>query len=163
MKYKIRLIDHLRMLSHLIITDAILFVLYIWYFRFTIPTAYFYWLFLLLFLTQILPTVWVHYNHYLLNKNSVFILDVANNSFQFDEPDIKIKANFNEIECVKFVGSYGGGTGVYSFGEYCFCAIKMKDGRNFIVTSLLVPSLKSKFKNKLGIPFEESFKILAIA
>lgn len=163
MRYRILLKDHLRMLSHLIITDGILSGLYIWHFGFVIPTPFFYWIFLAIFLTQIIPTIWLHTSYFSINKKTVLIFDEKNRRFHFSENGILTTVPFDEVASIQLVASFGAGTGVYSFGEYCFCNIKTETKKEFTITSLLMSGLNNKIKTNFADKLESKFKILALA
>lgn len=162
MKFEIRVIDHVRMLSHLIITDIVLFILYIYYFGFSIPTPLFYWLFLFAFLIQIFPTIWVHLNYFCKKKDLIIEINEVKKTINYAIKGEEIDISFADIKGLQLFSSYGAGSGVYSFGEYSYCIIKLNSGKEIIITSLLMPKLKNKLMKLFDEKIEFKFKLLAL-
>jgi len=59
------------------------------------------------------------------------------------------------------VGSYGFGTGVYSFESYRYHKFEFSDKSSLQVTCLLVPGMEKNIQKILSIEAELNLKVLA--
>lgn len=161
MKYKITPNNQFLALRFLIV-GTVLFSIVLFYFYNQIgyePTVFLglsiYYLILLI------PTLWVHVEYYLINKNDVFTIDSAESTISLNW---QRNIYYSEIETIVFVLSpvmyRNSNLRVFPFDSYNYAVIKIKDGGQIIVTNLMVFKIEEAFKEIKGVKMERKVRFI---
>ena len=131
---------HLAQLNWMLSVYGILLTIYFYYYGWHFPGPYIY-IFSAVFILDILPTLILHVQYWMANRNSVFVINKELHKLTYSNPYQSNSYNFDEIASLLHVASYGGGSW-YSFAGYRYFKITFKDGKEFIITSLMVKDIK---------------------
>ena len=137
---------------------------YVYFFGFTIQKAPIL-AFVLFSLIDLLPLFILHIQYYIRNKNSILTINRTDRFFIYKEKEAEKLFHFNEILFIKCITSYGNGKispGWYSFGQYRYCKIGLKNHEEIIITSLMVPDIDQTLEWMLGIRAERVLKWLPL-
>jgi hypothetical protein len=98
----------------------------------------------------IIPLIYIHFNYYIENKNS--ILKLTENGISISRKNDLVVFEFNEIKKVEFNFSYT----LYDkrfrwffWDEYFYAEVHLKNGENLIITCLLFDQLETIIPLKL--------------
>lgn len=159
--FRISLIQQSILLSHLIVLNiGVLIIIY--YINGSISFDFsllFLELFLLVFST--IPTLCLHIQYYLKNRQAVFSIDCQSETLFYVQKNVSLHYHFNDIKKIERVASYGKGTGVYSFSEYRYYNIILNDDTKIVITCLMINDIEKTLKNLLKREIEKKFKLLA--
>jgi hypothetical protein len=162
MKYRFRitLINQVIALEHMFITNSIIAIIYS---LFYLNSGSLILILLILFclVTSILPTILVHVQYLSRNYNSEFLIDQLQQKCVYKENGSQFVFSFSDIEDLEHHASFGGGSYWYSFGEYRYYKITLKDKENFYITSLMHPKLKWDFERILDRQAEKKLSLIA--
>lgn len=156
MEYKITFRNHFKSLEHLIY-GSIMMSLAIYYILKTdgytegIPV-----IFCTIYLINFIPTLFLHIEYYLKNRNDILIIDIS-------EKTISINGQkpifFSEIENIAYVmppvWHRKGFIRLLPFEDYHYAKIKMKNGEQFIFTCLMAYRVEDVLKQISGVPIEK--------
>ncbi len=134
MKLKITLKQQLLLILPLIIKNGILFGIYFYFFGFEFSSSFFTYILVFIILFDILPTILLHIQYLLKNRSVILVIDNEARILTYNSPLRGLKYSFDDIYTVQHFASFGGGTGVYSFGEYRYFKIIFKDKEEVIIT-----------------------------
>jgi len=147
------------MLWWMISVYGTLTVIYILWKGFTLRGPFFY-VFAGFFLLDILPTLLVHFQYWLANRNALLMIDRKNQKISYSTPQQRLRYGFDEITSFKHFASYGGGAW-YSFSEYRYFKITFVDNSEIIVTCLMMKDIKDVFELLLSRKAEKKLSIVA--
>ncbi|MEI7494559.1 MAG: hypothetical protein WCJ92_08215 [Alphaproteobacteria bacterium] len=156
--YRVSSGNQLSMLSSLILSSTILISISVYNWGYTIPT---YVVLVIILLTSIIPTFIVHYQYLKVNRGLEISIDIDNRIIEFFNKGIISSYSFDDIKQLTSTSSYGGGSW-YSFGDYKYCKLVMKDKKCYIITCLLIKNLEDNFISVLGIDETKNLKLLAL-
>lgn len=161
-RYSISIIQQCILLSHLV-TLSFLLPAGMYYFTGSVlPSNGVLFMYLFYFLFYLLPTLILHFQYYRENRKTVLVINPTSRLFSCSKNGKEEWYSFDEIEKIIYVASYGKDTGVYSFGEYRYCTICMKDSTRFNVTCVMVNQIEERLGKAFGIEFEKKYRILAL-
>lgn len=162
MKYKITFKNHLKSLEHLIYS-TLLFPVGIYYVYINdgytdgIPI-----IFGISYSLIFIPTLFLHIQYYMKNKNDVLIINISEKTICINEQNV---VAFNEIEKIIYVmppvWHRKGFIRFLSFEDYHYARIKMKSGQEFIFTCLMNYKVEDALKQIDGVPVEKRKSLLA--
>jgi hypothetical protein len=118
------------------------------------------YIYLSLFLLDILPTLLVHIQYYQANKGAVLDIDRALHRISYVTAKEVIAYNFDDIESFVRMDSWGAGAW-YSFAEYRYYKIVFKDKKEIIVTSLMIKNIKYVLEPLLNISADKKRRPIA--
>ena len=150
------------LLSLLVIKNSILAGAYIYYFGWDVPTRLLYYVFAFLFLIDILPTIVVHIQYLVKNWRSVLTIDTEKKILRYERSGTSLERSFDQINSMHYYGSYGRGSGVYSFESYRYVRIVLNDGSQIIITCLMVNNVEKRLEGLTGIKMEKHLRVLAL-
>ncbi len=160
-QYSISTFQQILLLSHGV-TTVIIVMTGLFYFTGSIlPHIWVLSVYLFLFLFYLLPTIALHVQYFSRNKTTFLKIDKDKKLFSISNDGIESIFNFSDIKKIKFFGSYGKGTGLYSFGEYRYCEIILNDKLGLIITCLMVNNIETRLKDEFGIELEKKYKVFA--
>jgi hypothetical protein len=159
MKFKITFKEQVLMLLPLVLKNTI--ALGLIFYIFGTETHALIIIFLLFFLLDILPTVILHIQYLFKNWNSELSLNKEKRKLAYVSSTENLEYSFDEILSVHHFASYGGGTRVYSFGEYRYFKIIFKDNKQIIITCLMINNIKMTLEKLLDIVPEKWLRIIA--
>jgi hypothetical protein len=156
MIYNITTKNQIKSLEHLLIGTTLI-LLALWYVIKTeefidgIPIV-----FGTIYLLNFVPTVLLHIEYYLKNKNDVFIIDAAENRIIINNQKPIL---FSDIECVMYimppVWHRKGFIKYLSIEDYHYAKIIMKNGEKYIFTSLMATSVEDALNQIKGVKVEK--------
>lgn len=147
------------MLWWLISVYSIISYIFIFYLHLTFKPPYIY-IYLAVFLLDILPTLLVHCQYLIRNWGATLIINKDLETVKYISSSENLTYKFEDIDHLEHIASYGGG-GWYSFGQYRYFKIVFKDGKSVIVTCLMVKDIKLIFETLLGIKAVKKLKAVA--
>jgi hypothetical protein len=108
------------------------------------------------YLVLLVPTLFIHIEYYLKNRNDILIIDTS-------EKTISINGQkpifFSEIENITYVmppvWHRKGFIRLLPFEDYHYAKIKMKNGEQFIFTCLMAYRVEDVLKQISGVPIEK--------
>lgn len=150
-QYSISTFQQVLLLSHGILTIIAVAIGMVYYTGSILPTIWVLLPYSIYFLVNILPAIILHVQYFNKNRRIVLTIDTDKKMFSISNADLGNSYNFSDINKVKFFGSYGKGTGFYSFGEYRYCELIMNDNSVFIITCLMVNNIENRLREEFGI------------
>ena len=150
---------HLSQLTWLLSVYGILLTIYFWYYGLSFPEPYIY-VFIFIFVTDILPTLMLHVQYWLANKGAVLTVSREFNRLTYSDRFQSLTYGLDEIAGLLHVASYGGGSW-YSFSEYRYFRIIFRDGKEIVITSLMVKDMKFLFEMLLGLKANKKLRVYA--
>ena len=150
------------LLSLLVIKNSVLAGAYIYYFGWNVPAWQMYYVFAFLFLIDILPTIIIHIQYLIKNWKCVLTIDTEKRILSYGRPGTSLEYSFDGIHSLHYYGSYGRGTGVYSFESYRYVRIVLNDGSQIIITCLMVNKIEKRLEQLTGIKMEKHLRVLAL-
>lgn len=162
MKYKFRInfLNQILTLRHLIVVNTLLAIIYLLFFANERPQIL-KWLILFTLLSGILPAIAVHLQYLIKNFSTVFVVDISAQKCFYTDKFSSYEFTISDIDYLEHHASYGGGANWYSFGEYRYFNIFLKDQKSFIITSLMDPNIKSNLEKSLAIQAEKKLTLIA--
>ena len=121
----------------------------------------FYLIFAGFFLLDIMPALIVHVQYLIKNSGVVLTVDASQKKLTFDDKGHLTEVQFSDLTRLIRVASYGSKTGVYSFGNYRYYKLILKDGSQFIVTCLLINKIEENLISLLNFEEEMQLKLVA--
>lgn len=157
------------MLRHCIVTNCLIFGLLFFILRnatnSSALTKTFFVMIGVQLLTSIIPTLCVHLQYLLKNRNACLVIDKLNRELNYlTRADNRQKTNylFENIVSLEYCCSFGlASSGWYSFAGYDYCKIKFKDNSVITVTCLLMEDVKENLESLFRIEAETKKKIIA--
>jgi hypothetical protein len=140
-----------------------LLMLYLFFYGFTLPYFEYIYVIIFLFVIDIFPTLFLHIQYYNQNRKTVFIIDNLNKTATYINPQLNIIFRFTDIAKFEHIeSSVGkGAPGWYSFGDYKYCRITLKDNMEIIITCLMISNIRNTLELKFGIKADSKFRALA--
>jgi len=92
----------------------------------------------------LIPQLIIHINYYMRNSGDIFFYDPAGRRITINRKGESASFSFNDIELIKRFKSYPLAENRmqwFPWDNYNYSIIRLKNGKEFIVTSLLVPYL----------------------
>lgn len=162
MTYKIQLKNHYKPLKFLIYGSLMFgFTIYVINQNGTYSTQVGRFL-TIYYLALTLPTLFLHIEYYLRNRNDVFTLDVLNKTICLNNQD---RIRFDEIEKITYfmppVWHRKGFVRFLPFEDYHYARIVMKNGTSFIFTCLLSHDVEDALKDISGVTLEKKQVLVA--
>ena len=99
---------------------------------------------ILFFLLFFIPQLILHLNYYFHNKDDILLYDAPRRSITIDHAGVSQTFFFDDIELVERFKSYPLAEGRmqwFPWDSYNYSIIHLKNGKEFLVTSLLVPNM----------------------
>ena len=158
MKFRITIKQQILMLLPLILKNGILFGVLIYFFGAEPKIIII--IFLIFFLLDILPTIILHIQYLFKNRKATLIVDKEKRKLTYINRSENLEYSFDEILFIQHFASYGGGTGVYSFGEYKYFMIKFKNDKQIIITCLMINNIKKRLELLLNIIPEKKLRVI---
>ncbi|MCH7415700.1 hypothetical protein MM213_19525 [Belliella sp. R4-6] len=96
------------------------------------------------FMIFLIPQLILHINYYRQNNGDVFIYDPLDQRIVINTKGESASFSFNEIELIKRFKSYPLAENRiqwFPWDNYNYSIIQLKNGQQFIITSLLVPNM----------------------
>lgn len=113
------------------------------------------------FVVNSLPVLILHFQYLRKNKASSLLLNKLEKKLIFQHKDSIIEADFSEIVGLHYYGSYGKNQW-YTFGEYEFCKVLLSNGKEIIITSLMVKEVKIYLENAFSSKAENHLNFFAL-
>lgn len=156
MEYKITFRNHFKSLEFLIF-GSLMFtgLVYILYKNegYSKDLVNFFSIYYLIFL---IPTLFIHIEYYLKNKNDVLIIDSSERTIIINKQKPIL---FSEIDNIIYimppVWHRKGFIRLLPFEDYHYAKIKMKNGKQFIFTCLMAYRVEDALKQISGVPTEK--------
>jgi hypothetical protein len=162
MKYKITFKNHLKSLEFLISGTFLFGGLVYFLYRTEGYSAGLINFFSIYYLVLLLPTLYIHIEYYLRNRNDVLIINPAAETITINNRD---PICFVEIETIVYVmppvWHRKRGIRLLPFEDYHYAKIKMKNGDFFIFTCLMAYRVEDALKSIKGVPIEKNKLLLA--
>ena len=118
--------------------------------------------FFIYYLAELVPTLFVHIEYYLINKNDLFTLNSIQRTFSFDDRDA---ISFDQIEIIVLVLSpvmyRDSNLRFFPFDSYHYAVIIMKDGKRFVITNLMTFRIDLALKDVSGVQIERRRRFIA--
>lgn len=143
----------------MLIIYAILFSVYINLLHFTFRPPYIY-IISIFFLFDILPTIIVHVQYLKANWEAVLIINREHQTLTYTGPQGSLSYHFSDIAGLERVVSYGDGAW-YSFSEYRYYRIIFLDGKQIVITSLMIPDIQFTLERNFGMVGKRKAKAVA--
>ena len=109
-----------------------------------------------IYLINFIPTLFIHIEYYLKNKNDILIIDTSKKTISINDQK---PIFFSEIENIIYfmppVWHRKSFIRLLSFEDYHYAKIKMKNGEQFIFTSLMAYRIEDVLKQISGVPIEK--------
>jgi hypothetical protein len=125
-----------------------------------VSRRYYNWIYLGLAVLDLIPAIIVHVQYLYSNWNTFLKIDRTNKTLNLTNGKSTLLKTFEEVDHLTLYSSYGRNTGWYSFGQYRFCKIILKDGAEITVTCLMNKNLED-LEEYLNILFEKKYSIVA--
>lgn len=161
MQFKITFKQQLLLILPLILKNGILFGIYFYFFGFEFSSSFYAYILFFIILFDIFPTILVHIQYLLKNRSVILAIDKDVRELTYNSPLRVLKYSFDDIHTVQHFASYGGGAGVYSFGEYRYFKIIFKDNVEVIITCLMINNIKNILPNLLGVEVDKKLRVVA--
>lgn len=159
--FRISLIQQFIMLFHLILVNTLMLVGFVYLFGTIYPDNLFIYFYAFMFFFNIFPTLFLHIKYYLKNKGAKLSIDPQLEKICYEQSNVSLQYNFNDIKIIERVASYGKGTGWYSFAEYRYYKIIFNDGVYIVITCLMVHDIDNVLKKLFKKESEKKLKVLA--
>jgi hypothetical protein len=160
-QYSISIFQQIQLLAHGILTIIAVPIGMIYFTGSILPTVWLLLPFGIFFSVNILPAIVLHIQYFKKNKTTVLVIDSEKRSFSISNSETVNSYEFSDITRIKFFGSYGQGTGFYSFGEYKYCEFILNDKYVFVITCLMVRDIDIKLRDEFGIEMEKKYRVFA--
>lgn len=159
-KLKTSFSQHVLLLAPLLVRYLFLFGLYFYYFGFHMPSTPFIVVFIIIFLTDILPALALHIQYLLKNGKSLVSINTETKEIAYKDQRQEYRFSFRDINQLHYYSSYGRGTGVYSFERYRYYRIVFSNNQNKIfITCLLMNKIEKKLEALLETEAEKHLRI----
>jgi len=113
------------------------------------------------YVALLLPTLFLHAEYYLINKNKTLNINPIEKTISFNYRE---SVNFKEIEKIILILTpvmyRNDGLRFFPFDNYHYSVIKMKDGKRFVFTSLMAFRLEEALKEICGVPIEKKSRFI---
>lgn len=103
------------------------------------------------FLIFLIPQLIIHINYYTKNKGDIFFYDPAGQRITLNHKGESFSFTFGDIELIKRYKSYPLAENRmqwFPWDSYNYSIIRLKEGQEYIVTSLLVPNMDLPVESK---------------
>jgi|SRR5450432_334708 len=159
-KFQINFKQQFILLSQLIFKSVGIYLVVIFFMKININswTAKFTYSFY--FVIDVLPTLILHIQYYLKNRNTLMEVDTNSRKFEITTSQKTFEYSFDDIISLEYFRSYGKGTGWNSFGMYRYYKIATSDGARFFITCLMINDIENTLENLLHIKAEKHFKFI---
>ena len=155
--FRISILAQFLSLTPLLVSNSILFGVYYYFYGFNFNNIVFWSVFSFRLITDIIPTVFIHFLYFYKNFNSLLQINIENKSVNYLSNKNNITFNFNEIKSIKCYCSFGRKSW-YSFESYRYCKIELLNSEAIYISSLMVQDIENMFK-KL---FETDVETIAV-
>lgn len=98
-----------------------------------------------LFLLFLIPQMIIHLNYYFVNKGDVLFYDPDHRKITIDRKGVSHSFSFDDIDFIEWNTSYPlaeNRSQWLPWDSYNHSIIKLKNGRKFVITSLLIPNME---------------------
>jgi hypothetical protein len=112
------------------------------------------------FIIDVLPTLILHIQYYLKNRNLKMEVDTNSRKFEIVTSSKTFDYSFDDIISLDYFRPYGKGSGWNSFGMYRYYKIVVKDGAEYFITCLMINDIENTLENLLRIKAEKHFKFI---
>lgn len=160
-KHKITFTRQLTLLWPCIFINVLTVAIYVFVIGLSAPAFITIGYFGFFFVVNFLPVLILHFQYLRENKTSILLLNKLERKLIYQQRDIIVEADFSEIVCLHYYGSYGKNQW-YTFGHYEFCKILLSNGKEIIITSLMVKEVKRYLEDAFSIKAENHLKFLAL-
>jgi hypothetical protein len=139
--YKITVTQQLLLLSPMIISNAILLVIYFYFFGYGAPNQVFYIVFLFRLLTDVLPVIILHLQYLSKNWGNRLIMDSERRVFGYGP-------NNQSVE--------------HSFEAYRYMKMTLNDQSEIVVTCLMINKIEKELELALEMKANKHLRVLAL-
>ncbi len=162
-QYSVNFKSHFNILQHTIIKYIILIGGYLFFFGLRVSYVEYYYVFIFLALTDILPFLFLHVTYCLYDQHTFLTFNSELAVLTIKRRDSSHCINLENIQDSCIVSSYGfkGSRGWYAFAAYHYCTIYLKDGSSHTFTCLLVDDIEDFFRFVLKQEVRFKFKLIA--
>lgn len=159
--YRVSIIQQLLLLFHLVLVYTVLFSVYYYFFNTIIPYGFYIYVFLFLFLCDILSTLTLHLQYYIRNKGAVLTINSEQQIISYGKNNYSESFSFSDIESIERVSSYAFGSYWYSFDEYRYYQVYLKNKIRLIITCMMINNIEENFERRLQIRPQKRLRIYA--
>ncbi len=106
---------------------------------------------ILLFTIDTLPTIAVHLQYWKINHDALLEIDTQVCTITYTSPNQNSKYSFQDISTLHYYYSYVKNSGWHSFGVYRYYKIIFRDGKEIIITCLMMSNIDKILEDLLGI------------
>ena len=160
-RFSINLRQQILLLTPLFLKNGILFLIYFYLFGLSTPTTVLICVIGFVTVFDIIPTIIIHFQYLFHDWKSLLIINSLNNSFEYKSSSKQIQCLLSDILYLEHYASYGGGTGFYSFAEYRYTKIVLKDNVEIIVTCTMINNIKNVLPILLNLNPEKRLRVIA--
>jgi len=152
--YKVTSQRQMALLSSLLFIHTILVSLYLYYYGFAgnivLLISYF-----VFFTFDGLPTIILHLQYLSANRYSTLVIHGQDRMLSYTRQDEHLNFSFDDIEKIIYVAGLGNGAW-YSFSEYRYFVLVLRDERKILISSLMMKFDKKDLERIFGMPMKQS-------
>jgi hypothetical protein len=146
--YEVTFKRQMELLRYMLIIHGIIIFAYLLHYGFTFQAvlleAY---VFLLLF--DVLPTIILHLQYLKANRNAIFVVREQQRTLSYSRNGEKFNYSFDDIEQIYYVAGWGNDQW-YSFSDYRYFILTFKDGREILITCLMINFTRQSLERMFG-------------
>jgi hypothetical protein len=161
-QFRITLKQQLILLTHTFFTNASLIFASLYFLKVSLTSVAFISVFTFFFLIDTLPTIILHVQYWLENRDAVLILDTELKELVYETYTKKLRYLFTDIASLQYYRNLGKGSGWHSFGQYRYYKIVFNDGKEIFITCLMINNIENTLETLLRIKAEKHSKLLCL-
>jgi hypothetical protein len=146
------------LLSYMLIIHGILIAAYIYYYGLLGNTGLLiaYGVF---FMLDALPTIRCHLQYLAANRNATLIVRPQLRTLSYTRDEEHYDYSFDDIQQIIYVAGFGNGAW-YSFSEYRYFVLIFKDGKQILISSLMISYNKKSLEGMFGITVKTKMRLI---
>ncbi len=160
--FKTTLKQQIILLAHLLFIWVALILGIVYILKSRLDNIAAFYTFLFVFLTDTLPTIIVHTQYWLKNRNVILILNTGMKELVCKTPIKQFKYSFSDIISMDYYRNLGKGSGWNSFSMYRYYRIVFKDKTEVVITCLMINDIENTLEMLLRIKAERHSKLLCL-
>jgi hypothetical protein len=157
-QFKITFLQNIRLLIPMFAV-YILIIIAAYFIKFDLFSKGFIYVFIILFLTDTLPTLIIYFQYWLKNKGQILNINTENREIEYKAPEKTLNYSFSDIASLSYFRSYGKGSGWHSFSQFRYYEINLKDENKITITCLMINDIESTLENLLRTKAAEQVRI----
>ncbi|WP_292939389.1 hypothetical protein [Mucilaginibacter sp. 44-25] len=162
MKYKITFKNQFKAIEFLIYGSILFFGLGYFLYRTEGLSRDLISFFSVYYIILLIPTILIHFEYYLRNKNDLFIIDLHQKIISYNTT---LSIHFSEIEKIVLymppVWHRKGSIRFLPFEDYRYAAIELKSGKRHIITCLMIYDLEKIMSTIPGVTIQKKKRLIA--